>query len=420
MVNVFTKISSLTAVSMVKLYTNGIDWYRFDEGGEDMRFALGMIIKSIDTDEEIMRFVDNAEKYGHNLDCVIVAYTQQLDPRVAGKLNKKTKFYAIDIKNPWYCIEQFRARGMSDNALQALLECPVDTASGLMPYGFKRTVVTIEAILRGVDILFFVDNDVFPAVLKKTPGGVSIEDVDFFGAHLEQLEAGSQITTGEYSGYNILPPASFEGMEDLLYGLQKIEMLKYWQDSITHRCLSVQPNERSPVPCTKILGGNTAITLSAFTKLPPFFSSYYSVGNELYLNRGEDTVLGLSIAESGTVCTDIGLNPLHDTYKDYPVEPNLRDDAATQDRFFYACTGWVGRNPFMNYIRGADLEPTREFQREHLERGLRSLSGYTSNPKYYSVLRNFDVSWDNLGRYINEYSDVLDAWKEFIERSDLM
>jgi len=379
-----------------------------------MKTALGMITKSLDSDLELMRFIENAEKHGHKLDCVIVAYTLQIDPRVESRLQKKIPFFAIDIKNPHYCLDQFNHRGLSATAVQMLLECPVDTRRGAIPYGFNRTVVLIEAILRGVDTLFFVDSDVFPTVLKKTPDGLVIEDVDFFGAHLEYLNSGSQVTTGEYSGYNILPPASFDGMEDLLAGLQKSDMLEYWQSSETHRCLAVQTPEPVPVPCKKILGGNTGLNLSAFSILPPFFSSFYILGDEMFLCRGEDTVLGLGISRSGTVCTDIGLNPMHDTYKDYPAEPNLRGDPAAQERFYYACTGWVGRNPFFNHILGNDLQATREFQRERLERGLRALAGYTTNPRYYGVLRNFDTSWNELGRYISEYERTLEAWHEFV------
>ena len=158
--------------------------------------------------------------------------------------------------------------------------------------------------------------------------------------------------------------------------------------------------------------------LSAFSRLPPFFSSHYTLGGELFLCRGEDTVLGVEIARTGTVCTDIGLNPLHDTYKDYPAEPDLLGDPVAQERFYYACTGWVGRNPFLNYILEKDLRQTREYQREHLALGIRALAEYTSNPRFYSVLRNFEVSWDDLGRYINEYEQVLEAWEGFIERSD--
>jgi hypothetical protein len=87
----------------------------------------------------------------------------------------------------------------------------------------------------------------------------------------------------------------------------------------------------------------------------------------------------------------------------------------TQERFYYACTGWVGRNPLLNYMLGNDIKTTRENQREHLERGLRALAGYTSNPRYYSVLRNFDASWDNLGRYINEYERISESWYNFME-----
>jgi len=383
-----------------------------------VKAALGMIVRSLDSDTDVLRFVENAEKHGRKLDCVIVAYTLRLDPRVELSLSKKLPFFSIDIKNPQYCYEQLRRRGVSATAMETLLKCPIDTKGGLVPYGLNRTFVVIEALLRGMDILFFADSDVYTTVLKKTPEGtITEEEEDFFGAHFEYLNSGSQITTGEYSGYNILPPASFDGMEDLLDGLQKANMLEYWQSSEKHRCIAVQPAERVAMPCTKILGGNTAIKLEVFSKLPPFFSSHYALDGELFLCRGEDTVLGVEIAKSGTICTDIGFNPLHDTYKDYPAEPDLRGDSATQDRFYYACTGWVGRNPFLNHLLGNDLQSTREYQRVRLERGLRALAGYTSNQRFNSVLRNFDVSWGNAGRYIVEYEQVLEAWRELTERA---
>jgi hypothetical protein len=163
-----------------------------------------------------------------------------------------------------------------------------------------------------------------------------------------------------------------------------------------------------------------AIKLSAFAKLPPFFSSHYTYGGELFLCRGEDTMLGVEIAQSSVVCTDIGVNPLHDTYKDYPAEPNLLGDLSAQNRFYYACTGWVGRNPLLNHILGNDLYTTREYQRTCLERGLRALAEYTANPRYNSVLRNFDVSWDSLGRYINEFERITEAWTKFKEGLKLL
>ena len=382
-----------------------------------MKIALGMIIRSLNSDVELLRFVENAEKYGHKLDCAVVAYTQRLDPNVAESINKRIPLFTVDVNNPSYCAEQLRLRGLSENAARTLLDCPVDTSSGMVPYGYNRTLVLMEAILRGVDTLFFVDSDVFPSVLRKTPDGLTTEETDFFGAHLGFLNTGSQVTTCEYSGYNILPPASFDGMEDLLAGLQKSDMLEYWQNSFSHRSLITQPGEPNIGPCFKILGGNVAMKLSVFSVLPPFFSTHYTVGSELFLSRGEDTILGAGIANDGIICTETGVFPLHDTYKNYPSEPDLRGDPATQERFYCACTGWVGRNPFLNYIKGSDTQSVRAFQRERLERGLSALAEYTSNPRFKSVMTNFDMSWDSLGRYISDYKNIFKAWEEFRERT---
>ena len=384
-----------------------------------MKTALGMIVRSIESDTELMNFVENAEKYGHKLDCVIVAYTHTHDPKVEYNLSRKIPYYAININNPHYCRDHMRQRDISELMINTLLECPVDTKAGLVPYGFNRTIVVMEAILRGMDTLFFVDSDVYPKVLKKKQDGFSLEEIDFFGAHFEHLNAGSQVTTGEYSGFNILPPASFEGMGDLLAGVQKPEMQKYWETSEEHRCLVVQADKIEPKPCKKILGGNMAIKLSAFAKLPPFFSSHYTVDDVLYLCRGEDTMLGMEIAQGGIECTDIGINPLHDTYREYPAEPDLRGDKAVQERFFYACTGWVGRNPLFNHVLGNDLQVTREHQRAHLEKGIGALAEYTANQEFNKVLKNFDKSWDSIGRYIMEFNRVTDAWNSFKKGVDL-
>ena len=384
-----------------------------------MKIALGMIAKRIDSDAKLLQFIENAEKYGHRLDCVITAYSHGLDRAAADKLSQKLPLFTADIFDPRFCAEEFRRRGIPAAAAKTLLECPVPFDKGVVPYGFGRTIVLMEAMLRGVDLLFFVDSDVLSVVLKPAAGGPVTEEVDFFGAHLEHLREGSLVTTGEYSGYNILPPASFGGMDELLIGLQKDDLLAYWRTSDTHRCLVTQPYERTPEPCAKILGGNTGIKLSAFSVLPPFFSSYYRVGDEVFLCRGEDTILSAEIAKNNITCTDIKLMPLHDTYKNYPAEPDLKNDPAVQDRFYYACTGWVGRNPFFNHIRGNDVNAVRKLQREKLEIGLSALADYTSNPKFLGVMNNFNISWDNLGRYVNEYERVTDAWATFIERSDL-
>ena len=80
----------------------------------------------------------------------------------------------------------------------------------------------------------------------------------------------------DYSGYSILPPADFDGMSALLYGLHKEEMCLFWHDSKLHRGLVLPSADMpEPVSTTKVLGGNLGIRMGAFPTLPPFFSPYY-------------------------------------------------------------------------------------------------------------------------------------------------
>ena len=146
----------------------------------------------------------------------------------------------------------------------------------------------MEALFTGVDYLIFVDSDVQPSVLHRTPDGeVGFDEVDFFGAHLYGMSLGATITSSDYSGYNILPPASFEGMADLLWGLHKEDMAESWQSSEVCGGLIVQEAETPELqPTTKVLGGNMGIRMSALTTLPPFFSPYYFYNKTPLLARG--------------------------------------------------------------------------------------------------------------------------------------
>jgi hypothetical protein len=240
-----------------------------------------------------------------------------------------------------------------------------------------------------------------------------LEETDFFGRHLKYLRSGSKITTSEYSGYNILPAAEFRGMSDLLLGLRKGDMHDFWMSSLDHQCFITQPQTELPCPCTKVLGGNSGFQLSAFSVLPPFFSSFYKDGEDVFLARGEDTGLGSYITQTNTVCTDIQMYVYHDTYDGFVIPPDLKYNITTQNRFYHACTGWIGRNPLFSALLGEDEQETRDFQREHLAVGAAALADYTLNPAFNTLTEKFDISWNNLERYKTEYMRVLEAWSEF-------
>jgi hypothetical protein len=374
-----------------------------------------MITRTLDSCIPILRFIENAGKYGHTLDIVIATHSLGVSPQVTAGISKRVSFCTIDLYEPQSRIDQLKRLGVSEYSATALIGCPDTGGSGLVPYGTNRNAVIIEALLRGVDILIFADTDVYPSVISIKDGQPVFEEIDFFGCHLKHLNAGSQITTSEYSGYNILPPAEFEGMYDLLLGLRKDDMRAFWESSMDHQCFIAQPQLKVPVPCAKVLGGNMGFWLSAFSVLPPFFAPYYTDGEDFYLARGEDTGLSPSIAKTNTVCTDIKTYVCHDTYDGFDRIPDLKNNAATQKRFYHACTGWIGRNPFLSALLGEDIREIRDFQRAHLTIGSRSLANYTSNPIFGTLTEKFDISWDNIERYSNEYERVLEAWSEFCQ-----
>lgn len=384
-----------------------------------MKVSIGTITKSLDSANTLIQFVENAKKYGHEIDSAIVVCSDGTDRKVAEAIRKNTPLTVVDLNRPTQLENRLKTREISFASIETLLKCSALGESGLVPYGFNRNMALMEAITSEKDILVFVDSDVIPYVLTEADGNFVLEEIDFIGRHLEYLNAGSQVTTSEYSGYNILPPASFDGTEDLLLGLQKDDMLSFWLESEEHDCLKIQTQAGRPEPCKKVLGGNAGFRLEAFSVLPPFFSSYYMADGDFFLTRGEDTILSLAMVKNKISCTDIQTYIFHDTYGGYPAKPDLRSDAATQKRFFYACAGWIGRNPFYNYLMGQDLQETRDFQRRHLAIGARALADYTSNSCFLTLPDKLETSWASLDRYISEYDRLLEAWSEFIIKSCL-
>ncbi len=380
-----------------------------------MNLSLGMIVRYFDSSSSIIEFLKNAEKYGHTVTNVIVAYSHRYDPAPVHEIEQYVPVHLVPINHNHNATAWFKEHGILNKYADELLYCKPLEKSGFTPYGFNRNTVVIEAMIRKSDVLVFVDSDVHPYVLKKdNQGEIVQEDIDFFGAHLNGLVEGSVITTSDYSGYNILPPAMFDGMDDLLYALQKDSMVPYWTSCDTHRCLSVQTNfPAKPFATTKVLGGNMAIDLHAFKKLDPFFSPHYFMNETMYLGRGEDTLLGVGAADYGWNCLDVDMHVFHNTYGNYPTVPDVQKNIHVQQRFFNACMGWIGRNPFLNWIRGRDVKRIRAEQFAHLQKSVPHLVNYTGNTMFAALLKAFDISYDSLPYAIEQYQRTKEAWLAF-------
>lgn len=115
-------------------------------------------------------------------------------------------------------------------------------------------------------------------------------------------------------------------------------------------------------------------------------------------------------------CIDIDLKIFHNTYGNYPLPPNPLLDESIRNRFFYACMGWIGRNPFLNWIKSRDVLSRRLIQRNAIKEGAKAASGYFGDERFLILPEVLELSYDRLDIVIQEYRELASAWKEFIEK----
>lgn len=393
-----------------------------------MKIAIGMIVRNLISAYPLTEFLDNAEKYDHPIERVIVVYSHEADPEAIQELQRKAKVSLIRLQNYERAHMILKQLGVRFSSIQQLLFCPLIDTHGLIPYGFNRNHVLMEALFTGVDYLIFVDSDVQPSVLHRTPDGeVGFDEVDFFGAHLYGMSLGATITSSDYSGYNILPPASFEGMTDLLWGLHKEDMAEFWQSSEVRGGLIVQEAGTPELqPTTKVLGGNMGIRMSALTTLPPFFSPYYFYNKTPLLARGEDTLMGLAASRSQIKCLDIGQLTRYLTAFSAALRRALQEFHPDIIHAQHAwCLSWLaslGNLPLVITIHGTDLMGCKKwpafqsFAEEAVAGSIKVLAISADNRDL--ALEQFPMAADKLLLLPNGYNEDI-FYREEVDRETL-
>jgi len=383
-----------------------------------VKISIGVITKDFNSLEPIDEFLENASKYNHKIYGVIIVYSHGCDFRLVESLEKKVKVFLVKINDAPEIKRQLIEIGLSAENIEILINCPALKKHGLVPYGLNRNYALIKALLSGSGALVFIDTDVYPRVLVKEDDEVKEKEIDFIGRHLEYLrEEEVIITTSDYSGYYIIPPMSFTGMKELFIGLQKEDAYELLRNSDEHNCLNLDNDKKRKIFETdKILGGNVAIKLSAFKELPPFFSTVYNVNSEYVLSRGEDTLLGIKLKKSDKKCIDIDTKIFHNTFGNYPEIPDIKKYKSIKDRFYYTCLGWIGRNPFLNWLKGEDVKGVKNRQKKNIIIGSKAVASYLNDERFLILPEALETSYRNLGRVINEYKNTMRAWNDFIKK----
>jgi hypothetical protein len=383
-----------------------------------VKISIGVITKDFNSLEPIDEFLENASKHNHEIYSVIIVYSHGCDFRLVESLKKNVKVFLVKINDVPEIKRRLIRMGLSTENIEILLSCPTLKKYGLVPYGLNRNYALIKALLSGSEALVFIDTDVYPRVLVKKDDEVKEKEIDFIGRHLEYLRIEEVIiTTSDYSGYYIIPPMSFTGMKELFIGLQKEDAFEFLRNFNEHNCLNLDNNKKRKIFETdKILGGNVAIKLSALKELPPFFSTVYNVNGDNVLSRGEDTLLGIKLKKSDKKCIDIDTKIFHNTFGNYPEIPDIKKDKSIKDRFYYTCLGWIGRNPFLNWLKGEDIEEIKNRQKKNVIIGSKAVAPYLNDERFLILPEALEISYHNLERVISEYENTMRAWNDFIEK----
>jgi len=383
-----------------------------------VKISIGVITKDFYSLEPIDEFLENASKYNHKIYSVVIVYSHSCDFQLIESLREKVKVSLVKINDAPEIKQQLIKMGLPKENTEILVNCTALKKYEKVPYGLNRNYALIKALLSGSEVLVFIDTDVYPRVLVKEDDEVKEKEIDFIGRHLEYLRKEEVIiTTSDYSGYYIIPPMSFAGMKELFVGLQKEDAFEFLRNFDEHNCLNLDNGKKRKIFETdKILGGNVAIKLSALKELPPFFSTVYNVNGEHVLSRGEDTLLGIKLKKSDKKCIDIDTKIFHNTFGNYPVVPDIKKDKSIKDRFYYTCLGWIGRNPFLNWLKGEDIEEVKNRQKKNIIIGSKAVSSYLNDERFLILPEALEISYHNLERVISEYKNTMRAWNDFIKK----
>ena len=381
------------------------------------KLGFGVITRNIDSISPYQEFLQNAKRFGHSIDNLIIAYNNNYDERTLDNLRKYCKVSILKVGEAESLNRKLIDSGLSKEESRFLLSTPHWEKYGKAAYCKSRNHVLLQALFENIDVLFSFDTDVFPCIVQDHLSNdvYKFDEIDFVGHHLNVLasEKKAVVSTGDYTGYFIIPHMDFYHLDDLLFGVQKESFEHYIREVQTP---VIQPHYGDNVFVTnKIIGGNMALDLRKFRYIPPFFSSTMIYKGECYLGRGEDTLFGPIINHNGGHCYNANIKLFHNTFGNFPTAPNIHEPAI-KNRFYYACTGWLIRNPFYNWLHKDYMKEHHEIndarRLKRLVRGAEAAAEYFEDKRFLDLPDVFIKARENLDKQIDCFYGIMDIWNK--------
>jgi hypothetical protein len=392
--------------------------------GEPRRFALGCITRYIESLDPFQELVRNARENGHRVDSLVIAFTGSADLAVLAELNDMVPLEVVEVGEPADLPQDLVDAGAQPDDVEAIVDTAPLEDHGLVPYCAQRNAVLLRALLAGIDTLCFFEPAMRAKELVGDPGsqsGRSFRPVDFVGPHLAALEAGAVISTGGYSGYDPFPPLQIDSLRDLLHGIGREESYEVIAAEGALAGIHLAPSTPPPPrPAHQVVAGNMAIDLRQAARIPPFFSGWYRLGDDVVLARGEDTLLGAAVARAQLGCTDVGTRVFLDPHDTYPEPPDISREE-TRHRLYWNCLGWIARLPVLDSVRQAsglldwDLEELRASRRLGLQQGSTDVADAFRDNRFLDLPTFFDLAYMRIERTLARYETAQLAWRRTVE-----
>ncbi len=387
------------------------------------RVALGCIARYIDKPDPYMEFIRNAREHGHPVERLIISLTQTADLEVLAELNDVVPVELIEIGDSLDLPEELEAMGAAERDVAMVMDTSPLSDHGLVPFCAQRNAVLLKALLLDIDALIFFDQNMRPVELIAAPEeqtGRRFRDVDFVGVHLESLAMGAAVTTGSYSGFDAFPPHQMPNLRDLLHGIGRED---------THRVIAAEgalaglhlasDKELAPVPAQEAFAGNLGIDLCHASTLPPFFSGWFWLGDEIVLTRGEDTLLGAAATVAQIGCANVGTRVFLDPHGTYPDPPEVTRERM-KDRLYWNCLGWIARLPLLDHVRFEagllDWSPDemQAQRRVALQQGAADLSASLADNRFFDLPTFFDLCFMETAKTVASYEASRRAWRRLV------